>query len=305
MLSSSSTSCPAVLLEGGDGNKKKGKCNSCGKKMKYESGNNVCKSCANPGDLALESFMQEIKEVGSAAMEAGLISRTECQELEPFLILGLPGLVLLRCVVRTFDEEDFGANDINHLLNFLSMTYRNQGEGVMEVWGDDGNIYVYDESFDKATSAWLEAKGALEEAGFLCSDSEDEEEEGHSQKAGDQWWWWQVLCRRKGDDKAIEVSEYAIFEAWILFGERAETDGLQARAKHFLSAYDDLSQERKSAINRVASKIRSVALLISKAPCVQNRLMKVLGELGEVDQETCGNQCYERFASLYELKIDK
>jgi len=258
------------------------------------------KKSSDPEDVALDLFVEELKEVGISAMEAGLISRAECQDLEPFLILGLPGLVLLRCVVRTCDEEEVDEQTVEQLLNFLSKTYRDQGEGVMEVWGPDGNIYAFDESFDKALSVWLDAKEALDRAGFLQSDSEDEDVEEHSKKVADRWWW-NLLCRGRDEiDKSQQVSEYAIFEAWMLFGERADTEGLQARAKQFLSAYDDLSQDRKSAINQAASKIRSVSLLISRTPSIQPRLMTVLTELGEIEQETCWKKCCERCKSLYD-----
>mmetsp|Transcript_31487 Transcript_31487/g.57209 ORF Transcript_31487/g.57209 Transcript_31487/m.57209 type:complete len:509 (-) Transcript_31487:81-1607(-) len=274
--------------------KKRYRCAYCDEKssrcVKDEFGQWVCQSCADPGALELESFVQELKDVGCAAIEAGLISKTECQDIEPFLILGLPGLVLLRSVVQTC-EEDEDPELIEKLLQFLSKTYRDQGEGLMEFWGVDGYIYEFDESFDKATAAWLDAKAALDEAGFLDSDSEDEADEPQKGAADN---WWTLWCRSTGKGRETEhVSEYAIFEAWILFGERAETEGLQARAKHFLSAYDDLPEDRKVALNKAASKIRSVALLISKTPSIQPRLMTVMQELGEGQEaQASGCCCY-------------
>mmetsp|Transcript_110471 Transcript_110471/g.236042 ORF Transcript_110471/g.236042 Transcript_110471/m.236042 type:complete len:561 (-) Transcript_110471:43-1725(-) len=280
------------------------RCRHCGivsaSCIKDDSGTYFCKSCSHPEDLALHTFIAELTEVGTAAINAGLITTTECEDSEPFLILGLPGLVLLRCVARTCgDEDDVDEDTIDNLLLFLSKAYRDQGEGMMEVWGVDGNIYAFDESQGMATDAWLDAKEAIEEAGFLDSDSDNNDGSQHEKSRADRTWW-RSLVGRAGDSDGERVSEYAIFEAWVLYGERRETPQVQAQAKRFLNAYEELPPDRQTAINRTAAKIRSVALMISKTPSVQARLMKVLEELGAQGKEKGARTCCAQLRALYD-----
>jgi len=213
------------------------------------------------GDMAWEAFFQELLQVGESAIKAGLLTRTECQELDPFLMLGLPGLVLLRYVVRTCidDESD---KPVTELLHFLAKTYRDQGEGTYEHF-DGHNIIVYDESEDYAEQDWLDAKEVVEQQAFFDADSDagDGDEDGHN--------------------------EYAIFEAWVLFGERPDNSELQGKATDFLDAFARLPEARRVGMNRAASKIREVALVITKAPSFQERFMKVMEELGKERKWWC------------------
>lgn len=212
----------------------------------------------HPEELAWETFLGELLSVGKSAIGAELITPTECEDMEPFLIMGLPGLVLLRFVVRTCgDEDDVEEEFVQELLDVLSKAYWEQGDGEEEVWGPDGNIYVFDNSFAKAEDAWIDAKKAVEQSGALDSDSEDDSPE----KEG--------------------ISEYAILEAWVLYGERADSTTAGERAQEFTDAYEQLPESSKIGLNRAAAKIRSLSVLITRTQTFQKRCGDILSKLSK------------------------
>jgi len=178
--------------------------------------------------------------------------------MEPFLIMGLPSLVLLRFVVQTCgDEDDVEEEVMQELLDVLTKAYWEQGDGEEEVWGLDGNVYVFDNSFAKAEDAWIEAKKAVEHGVSLDSDSEDDKPENEA------------------------ISEYAVLEAWVLYGERPDTTIAGERAQDFMDAYQRLSESKKIGLNRAAAKIRSLGVLITKAETFQRSFGGILSKLSK------------------------
>eukprot|EP00746_Dinoflagellata_sp_MGD_P128099 gnl/MRDRNA2_/MRDRNA2_62518_c0_seq2.p1 gnl/MRDRNA2_/MRDRNA2_62518_c0~~gnl/MRDRNA2_/MRDRNA2_62518_c0_seq2.p1 ORF type:complete len:480 (-),score=73.22 gnl/MRDRNA2_/MRDRNA2_62518_c0_seq2:112-1551(-) len=204
--------------------------------------------------LAWEAFFQEMLLVGKAAIHDGLITTQECQELDAFLMIGLPALVLLRFVTRTMWDEE-GDKPVKELLGFLTKVYRDQGDGLFEyeAWTpwDGHHIIVEDLSDLKAEEQWREAKEIVEEQPF--------------------WY---------DEDEAEEVNEYAIFEAVLLYGERPDNSKLRGKGQKFLKQYEELPKDRRLGINHAASKIREVVLTITKAPSFHPRHQKVMEELG-------------------------
>jgi hypothetical protein len=212
----------------------------------------------DPEALAWETFLGELLSVGKAAIGAELITPIECETMEPFLMMGLPGLVLLRFVVRTCgDENDVEEQYIQELLDILTKAYWEQGDGEVEVWGPDGNIYVFDSSLDKAEDAWIETKKAVEQGVSFDSDSEDDQPNSEA------------------------ISEYAVLEAWVLYGERPDSTIAGERAQDFMDAYEELPESNKIGLNRAAAKIRSLSLVITKAETFQKRFGDILGKLSK------------------------
>eukprot|EP01062_Namystynia_karyoxenos_P058666 TRINITY_DN50181_c0_g1_i1.p1 TRINITY_DN50181_c0_g1~~TRINITY_DN50181_c0_g1_i1.p1 ORF type:complete len:455 (+),score=109.08 TRINITY_DN50181_c0_g1_i1:79-1365(+) len=55
---------------------------------------------------AVHSFTLQAVEVGRQCIQAGLMARDDVEAQEPALFLGLPGLTMLECVLRSLEEEN-------------------------------------------------------------------------------------------------------------------------------------------------------------------------------------------------------
>lgn len=295
-------------------------------------------------DDPLTVFWDTCLEIGQSALTSGLITAEQCEDLEPFLFTGLPGMVLLRFLDRApaaiylsvtiqrrngsygFEyRESLGGVIVSKLLADTvgedeelergdmiwnvndSMGYQNIVELLQASYLDGLTLQVF--RLTELSDGWESRETENGEAYFVNRALRRSQWSVPSNSWGlwefvaayssDRWQHaevWQALEEAQvlihqlfenevsvtcGCCPCCRTEEYAILEAWVLFGAEEASRSI-APAARFLKAWDQLPEARQAAFNAVVAKLNSACMTLIRTAAFRVKFGKILERIPRV-----------------------